>query len=470
MVNILKISIFFLMLFLPCFVFAYNDFTPQDFEGAGVIGTNNNSYFYYIAPDTAGTISSYANCYEGKCLKMTGNATYNNRLFKLADTALTPYPDYLNFKFYIETLPQAGEYFRIGLAGHNFTSAIEYIRIDILPDGKIYFVGDTTIEITTATIGEWLDIKIYYTSERARILINNSDTDYQLMQNSISYPVRYFYLHNSSGSQGVFYFDNIEAKTLEVDIIDQEEWQGNIQIGAEIDVQYNKYNFCYLGINNPCYLKFNFGFDVIGQNVFLLKNGNELIATSTIENNYLLQDRFLIAEPAEEESQQYCLVLIDDDNNITSYCDIVLDWLDNTYCNEAEICSDIATSSEFFYGFNCGFRKTTCWLLYPSDSSIDFFSKTITNFESSFPFNLTFDFINSIENAISTTTIAGASFGLPMYSSTTDSFYMINGINENSFNDSFGATTTEILETYSNYIIYFFVSLLIAIIIFKYAF
>lgn len=261
------------------------------------------------------------------------------------------------------------------------------------------------------------------------------------------------------------YYDD-EYINLDYEITELPDWGGNIQVGSETILQYNKFNFCTIGQNEDCFLKINYGYDAIGSSVLLLDYEGEIVASSTVEDTYLLQDRFLIDDPESETTQYYCIA-IEINGKYQAYCDISLEWITNKWCDSSIICNDVATSSDFLFGFQCGFRQGACWLMSPTQSSIDFFSKSIDNFMNSFPFNLSFGLINEIDQSIKSATTTGASFGIPMYDG--DEYYTIYGIDSYSYNEVLGQSTMNTLETYSDYLIYFILAFLITIIIYNFA-
>src|SRR4030042_926443 len=106
------------------------------------------------------------------------------------------------------------------------------------------------------------------------------------------------------------YYDD-EFYFPSVEVIEYPEWHGNILAGSEYALAYNRFNFCF----------------------FLTKG----------------------------ESEQ-------------KYCDVSVQWIDRSWCDEEFVCQDVATSSDFLYGVQCGFRQTICWMFNPTDNSIEYLS------------------------------------------------------------------------------------------------
>ena len=253
-----------------------------------------------------------------------------------------------------------------------------------------------------------------------------------------------------------------------IKITELPDFTGNIQVGAETLLQYNRHNFCFLGTNEECHLKFNYGYDAIGSKILLTTKGGEFVASTTVADQYLLQDRFVIDEPPSAQTQEYCIG-IDNGEEILTYCDITLEWISNSWCAEEMICAEVATSSDFLYGVQCGLRRTMCWIFQPTQSSISFLTKMIDNFTNSFPFNLPFDFVKQIDYSIQTASSSTKSFGLPMYSEETQGFYIVNGIDPGMYYEILGTSTVDTLENQVDMVLWLLVSLLIVFIIWKFA-
>lgn len=277
--------------------------------------------------------------------------------------------------------------------------------------------------------------------------------------------------NDNSALQNQDYYFTFYAKEFydpDVEIMELPDYTGNIQIGSETLLQYNRHNFCFLGINEECHLKFNYGYDAIGSKIQLTTKSGQFIASTTVEDKYLLQDRFIIEEPLTAQTQEYCIA-IDNGEDVLTYCDISLEWISNSWCAEESICAEVATSSDFVYGIQCGLRRTMCWVFQPTQSSIGFLTKTIDNFTNSFPFNLPFDFVKQIDYSIETASSSTKSFGLPMYSGETKDFYIVNGISPGMYYEILGTSTVNTLENQTDMVLWLLVSLLIVYIIWKFA-
>jgi hypothetical protein len=298
--------------------------------------------------------------------------------------------------------------------------------------------------------------------------INTSENDYSTTTAVICGDLLYYYINKNY--PGDVYVDNFVFNNLEdffdVEIIELPDYSGNIQIGSETKLQYNRYNTCY--INKPCYFKINYGYDEIGSDlVFYYFDTATMIDFTTLPDSTYLTHTFSVPIETDETLRTHCLIL---DNGTTTpeyFCDITINWLSFPECSEENMCEDIATSSDFLYGVQCGARQTVCWLFNPSDTSIQFLQNNVQNMENSFPFNLAFGLINEVSDTMETSTSTGVDLGLP---SVIDNEYVIvNGISSSSFSEVFGTSTTYMIEDYATYIIWLLVAVGVSIIIIKYA-
>jgi hypothetical protein len=302
-----------------------------------------------------------------------------------------------------------------------------------------------------------------------KIHVNIDEGEWEMIDSLLMSDVKYIQLFSISIID--IKWDNlISSSTYEfydsVEVIELPDYSGNIQIGSETKLQYNRYNTCY--INKPCYFKVNYGYDEIGSDlVFYYFDTATMIDYTTLADSTYLTYTFSVPIETDETLRTHCLIL---DNSTTTpeyFCDISINWLSFPECSEENMCEDVATSSDFLYGVQCGARQTVCWLFNPSDTSIQFLQNNVQNMENSFPFNLAFGLINEVSDTMETSTSTGVDLGLP---SVIDNEYIIvNGISSSSFSEVFGTSTTYMIEDYATYIIWLLVAVGVSIIIIKYA-
>ena len=255
-----------------------------------------------------------------------------------------------------------------------------------------------------------------------------------------------------------FYFPSVE-------VIEYPEWHGNILAGSEYALAYNRFNFCFLG--QDCFLKYNYGYDAIGGNIDL-QYEDVSIASSSLINQQYLTGQFLLDDVESEQTKEYCFVLTKGESE-QKYCDVSVQWIDRSWCDEEFVCQDVATSSDFLYGVQCGFRQTICWMFNPTDNSIEYLSKNIQNFEHSFPFSLAFDFINVAKETIENSTSTGAVFGIPMVAtSSEDQFYILPVMDENTIRDILSVKTVDTVTENVMYLVWAVTAGLIIFIVIKF--
>jgi hypothetical protein len=328
----------------------------------------------------------------------------------------------------------------------------------------------------------WHLMEIYVDMETSAVFtrLDNGDswreveTKYNSNEFNVIRSVKHRLLEESGNTN--FYFDDFSlglneeytAEFLDPDVVveDLPEWGGNIQIGSETLLQYNRYNFCYL--DNECSLKINYNFDVIGDQLSLYTLNDVLVSSTTLLDQQYLTVYFDLDTQSSATNTQYCVHLDNGSFPIVRACDLNVEWLAVPYCSELDMCSDVSTSSDFLYGLECGARRTLCWMLKPTDNSLEFLSKNIQNFENNFPLNLVFGLINQISYIMENATTTGSSFGLPMVSISTGDFYIYEGIDSNAYYNVLGTSTVEIILENANYFIWTIVAIIIVFVIVKY--
>lgn len=353
--------------------------------------------------------------------------------------------------------PQAGK--SVCIAFLNSSVAIHtYVCVE--QNGDIYINGnDTARDLYDDTFTK-LGIYINNTTDKGKVKVGDGTWSSEKNLGAVDQETYYIRLYNTGTAA---YIDNLTTDTYQGqiygDVIIEElpDYEGNIQIGSETELQYNSTTFCYVGTD--CYFNVNYGYDSIGASLQLLDfTSYDVIASTTLEDDYLLQGTFIISDPGIETTQYYCLAYDNGGGDRKLYCDIELVWTDTTvWCGSASVCGDISTTSEFMYGVSCGFRQGACWLFNPTAGSISFFAKNIQNFEKSFPFNIVFDTFDEIELSIEESSSTPQEFGLPMYDGTE--WYTATGVDANTYDTLFGTSTTSLLKTYTSYVVWIFIAI-----------
>lgn len=188
-----------------------------------------------------------------------------------------------------------------------------------------------------------------------------------------------------------------------VDIGDQTPW--NIYVGSEEYLDILNPQTCFT--NEDCYFEFGYSFDAIGDDILLyeFEDTTNEIASSTLGENYIMKEKYLLEEKATPYRQEYCL----ESTNLNEiYCGLYVNWVDfvETYdCSEETVCYDVnyATSS-FMFGINCGMKRALCWAITPKAETFYNLNKTIEEFQTNFPFSVYYDIYGTFANMYEATT------------------------------------------------------------------
>lgn len=194
---------------------------------------------------------------------------------------------------------------------------------------------------------------------------------------------------------------------------------------------------CFLGVE--CRLYFSFNSLAVGYPMYLFNYedsnfpGNE-IASTIVTAAPLWQNYVIVPDQATSTELKYNFLLDAGEYGWIVKTGIQINWwseaewqayLDDIgpdldeYCSAENVCENVATSSDFLYGVQCGFQQGICWMLVPNSSSKNFFFNTVTKFESSFPFNFYFTIVNQAKSNFQKSASSDASLDFPMYSTST---------------------------------------------------
>jgi hypothetical protein len=246
---------------------------------------------------------------------------------------------------------------------------------------------------------------------------------------------------------------------------------------------------CFLG--NPCNLWYSFNDLAVGKNIYLFNYeditapGYE-IASSTIQATPLWQNSLSVPLQTTEQIKQYNLLLDGNQYGWTTKTGIKISWLASStwsnmiasttganmddWCSEENVCKDVATTSDFMFGFQCGFKKTICWSFNPTNGAQKYFANSINALERSFPFNLVFSFFETADQAILTASSSAGSIGIPMIrqTATTSEFYILPVVSTSTFQDVVGAEIYDSFTSGMNKFIWFITGLFCLTIIIVY--
>lgn len=257
----------------------------------------------------------------------------------------------------------------------------------------------------------------------------------------------------------------------DVTIVEIPGWTGTVEIGAEVGLAYNKNGTCIIG--EPCSLRVNYGFDSISDTIYLndyygdqTETVNPL-ASSTLEQSYFLRVDLELPVQYSATTLQYCIYHEKAFDNFL-YCDITIRWAsDNTQdyfalYDCANVCDNISTTtSDFFYGIECGFKKILCWAFMPQEDTLATVVDSIAEIEDSFPFNTVFSFLNMINSTIANSQNVDNTLGVP-FIDDDGNFYIMPVIASTSMPDTIGSENTSTFRKTIGYIIW---AIVIAVII-----
>jgi len=127
----------------------------------------------------------------------------------------------------------------------------------------------------------------------------------------------------------------------------------------------------------------------------------------------------------------------------------------NAWCGN--VCTNEATTSDFFTGFKngfiCGGQLILCFALYPDNFTLGVLNSAYTDFQQSFPFNVWFQLASTTQAVFSTTTSQNATFGMPMINKTGN-LYILPVLSSSSVGNLIGKTNSSNFRTDLSYIIY----------------
>lgn len=236
-------------------------------------------------------------------------------------------------------------------------------------------------------------------------------------------------------------------------------------------------------IGNDCKLWFSFNSLAIGWPMYLSYYASStipanFIASTTITVTPIWQNYVLVPQVATSQTIKYNLTLIAD-NNWYVKTGIGIRWFSqeewdefiderhgahHVYCDEAEVCAGVATSTDFLYGVNCGFRKVICWAFEPTEGSQQYILDSITSVEESFPFNLLFSFNTNMSAAISNAATNDSSIDM-FFITKEGEMTSIPVVSSTTARDVLGDEAYDVVETDTRYMIWGLLAFIIVVII-----
>lgn len=416
------------------------NFRFADYGDIDIIGID----FYYISSSTV----DWVLCYEG-----LSNLDFSDTYTQGA------YPN-ISLKCRFETEVMRGE-----LQPSNDPSIAQRVvfeEYDILYDNYTLIVGNPNASTSIAV----------YTPAQQTDFYNNLIGVGPISQYDLNYGVSANLKFNLLYDDGVTNVDNWAQEWFTIDQ-DRSDFYTPIS------------TVCLLG--EDCRVSLYYNTLAIDKTFYIIEdNGQPIfpeyaIGNSTIPDTYLDEYIFTYPNNATTTSDvDYCVYLVDDDYGDIVKCGSQINWrdssiylndiIDDNYCSEQRVCSDI-DPDKAIYAFECALKRSLCWTFKPSIESIETFKRTVSNLENSFPFNTVFSILNYTGQNIEEKTSggnAGGEFGVLMINENKE-LYTLNFIDQNTYTDTIGSTTTEFIETTADYIIWATLGFIIAFIILKYS-
>lgn len=246
-------------------------------------------------------------------------------------------------------------------------------------------------------------------------------------------------------------------------------------------------------IGNECNIWFSFNELAIGYRMYLTYNASSTIISNSIASGIVMANEYWqngIEVPAvdTEGTIKYDLLLDAGSFGWNIKTGIAIKWIDSDYweeliqerfgadveeyCAEDVICADVATSSDFFYGFNCGARKVLCWALAPTNNSKKYVVNSVTALEESFPFNMIFTFLHRSNKIIddSQATTSTVTLGIPwkgeIVQGSSTEYTILPIITADTVPNALGSSFEEVKRG-AKYFIWVMTAFLIVLIIYK---
>lgn len=148
-------------------------------------------------------------------------------------------------------------------------------------------------------------------------------------------------------------------------------------------------------------------------------------------------------------------------NNISISCDI-------PPINASTTCSDLGTST--FDNLVCGLRISGAWLFQPNCESLNYFSDNYNTLQGAPPFNIFFQFTNTIKTALNnSSTTTSTVFSIPMVNQmgASNTIYMMPVISSSTLSNAIGQENNNLFRQTLTWVIWIIGGCLVGLIIWK---
>lgn len=133
------------------------------------------------------------------------------------------------------------------------------------------------------------------------------------------------------------------------------------------------------------------------------------------------------------------------------------------FCTDEYLnCGDWNLVDTVWSNLYCGLKQAGCWFVVPASSSVSWVKETAVKIQNKFPFSAYFDLINSMQSGLGgMTDDRSGTFGLPMYSAASGTYYMVEVLNASSTEKAIGKANATTFRKTQAYFIWLFASLYI---------
>jgi len=115
-------------------------------------------------------------------------------------------------------------------------------------------------------------------------------------------------------------------------------------------------------------------------------------------------------------------------------------------CTNLPICQTATSTPDFWLTAACILSSVGCILFQPSDGSLSFVGEQLNVIKTKFPASLFFNITDSMEAGLTSTSTQWWYLGIPMYSTTTHSYYILPIITSSSVPNVIGIDNTNTLK------------------------
>lgn len=420
---------------------------------------NANSAWTQSAPQFL--IYETSACVDGRCIYNDINEENINVRYDIGNNSSL----YVSFDVKPNGLDEGGDvqeqfYFQMErIAGApcftmTFTeTATGTITVDIL--------GEPAFNEFTISQLDYTDIGIYYEVVNDTITVwkNNviMEENYDVGDTGNNISLLKFY--TSSQGDTYYYIDNLFFEPIDVNIVNY----GNI-FGYDLaaDLDFVSPNICFIDEN--CYVSVNYNSPAIGGTVYLIPDDGSgiifpdtAVSSTTLESHDILEAYLLAGNWSEATTSDWCLWYETSEYDTARYCGIKIIVTDRSAYTEIfgdynleDVCNGISTTSWFYYGIECGFRRLIYWSFVPTASSVDEFWDTVNSFNNVFPLNIYNQFGDAWNTVIGTST---QELDVPFMFGTT-TYNDVTILSTSSIATAFGKDINNKIRNLLTYVVY----------------